>query len=189
MELVKDIVSRFHHLARDLFVYFFPGFFLLLYLMWVDWNYGNGIIFHHLFFISNWNFMLVIIAYVIGHLIAPVSFLLESFERMMNLTESRESKKDIRKEMEILIDNAHLYETYINRYSDLMYFRYHLKGAIFIVFLFSFYHFFVSVSKVNFLLLIIALVFFIGISLLESRTEKDFYERLDIARGLTEKSQ
>jgi hypothetical protein len=184
LDLVREILNRFHHLTRDVFVYFLPGFFLLMYLIWVDWEYGNGVLFHHLYIISSLKYYLLIVAYIIGHLITAVSYLIECFVKLLKNSQNEESNDDVKKEMEIYIANDKLYENYVNRYSDLMYFRYNMKGVMFIIFIFSSYHFLVSIQKIEFLLLITSLILFIGISLLESITEEDLKTRKKSANEL-----
>lgn len=188
LELMKEILNRFHHLTRDIFVYFIPGFFLLNYLIWFDWKYFNGIAIHHLFLIDGLKFSLLIVAYIIGHLIAGISYLIESFENLIKPKENDKEESDVKVEMEIYLANLALYNNYISRYSDLMYFRYHMKGALLIVFLFSTYSLLISTQRFDILIFGCSLILFIGISMLECKTESDLKIRRKVAKDLIIKS-
>jgi hypothetical protein len=187
MELIKQILAKFHHLTRDIFVYFLPGFFLVIYFIWFDYKYGNGIILQHMFINDGIKFSLFIISYILGHLVAAISILIEKFEKQFDSKKVKVAEKEsLKKEMKVYISKFELYERYINRYNDLLYFRYNMKGVLFIILIFSLFNLFISSNKFDIFVFILSLIVFIALIILENVTEDDLEKRIEVAYELSE---
>ncbi|MFA5556999.1 MAG: hypothetical protein WCY06_00035 [Flavobacteriaceae bacterium] len=179
---MSNLVKVFKHLARDLLVYFLAGFVVILYLIYLDYNFNELSFFKYTQTISYWVVGFIVIAYIIGNIIFSFMYLfiectgIEKYLKQTFFDKNFEVK--CKNEIPVFKEENELHEQFVERHTQLYLMRWNLAGAFVLV---GIIHFFISVINIYTLeLLVSAILILSGIFLyiLSLRTEKDCTERI-----------
>ena len=186
---MTEVTKIFRHLARDLFIYFLPGFIVILNLGYVDFCLNETHVLNYLKTLPQWVFCVLIVSFIVGHFVFTLMYLFfdySGFDNRLkkNLFPLSNSmmvfKVDEQKEIEIYKKALDLHEQFIERHTQLYLMRWNLSGGLLLSGIINLifgicFHFTLPYTLITIIFILAAPLFYI----LSLKTEKDCADRID----------
>ena len=159
---VSKVLDFFKHIVRDLLIYVLSGLVIIGNLSIIDNMCNESLIFNKLLEIAYTPLVIIITAYVLGHIISSVMFSLRIIFKYLHFP--IKPRVEIKEELKIFIENIEIYEYFIERQNQLYYIRRNLAGAFFISAIINLYSYY-FVCKNNTVIIFGTTLFLFSISM------------------------
>lgn len=178
---IEQIFKTFNHIARELQIYFIPGFIVLLNLSLINYYYnGNSYI---QFWQQNYIFIVIIASYVSGHIVMAFYYALfeiTKIEGVLNNWLGLNYTVVSKLLPEIYKADKEAYFHFIERYSMLTLMRTGMFASFFIIYLINVICLYIKPFVIQVWgVASISLVFSVIMFVLTSKTEKDYANRIN----------
>lgn len=178
-----DLTKVFKHLSRDVFIYFFPGFVIILNVFMVDYIFNSFKLFNYLSEFSISILVSFVFSFLVGHLVFGLLYFLferSGFEFFLRCKFNFTSFNMLN-DLIIYSKYPNLHEQYVERHSQLYLMRWNLSGSIMLCSFFNLLHFvFFEFSILFFLISIATLIIGFFLYVLSLKTEHDCAEYINL---------
>lgn len=184
---METLAKYFKHIARDLFIYFIPGVYIMINATFLDHVFFQSRMYHHLLKIPYSYLLIIVVSYVIGQFICAFMYMtiertgIESWvKKKFFLVDGKAWKIDYKKEMESFKKYPEVHEQFIERHTQLYMLRWNLSGTSVLCFIINIiFCCLFSFSKYIVLMSIGYLISAFFLYILSIETEKDCYDRIN----------
>lgn len=179
---IEQVFKAFSHIARELQIYFIPGFLILLNAYIIDCYYYNNSI-YKLIVINYSGLALFVISYVLGHICMSFYYVLlelPGIDKIFNKWLGLSCNVDSNVLPKIYNENKESYYHFVERYIILTFMRWTISASLFIIFITDTVYLYVKPFKEHiWILAVISLVSSLFLFILSSKTEKDYAGRVE----------
>lgn len=173
---ISKLLDFFKHIARDLLTYILSGLvvianfaYILLHLNKTEFN----ILFDNTYAV----WLIIIFAYVIGHIIMGIVYILLEKTKLDDIFTKFDIKQ--KNEIEIYKNDIKLYEFFIERQNQLYYLRWNLAGAFLLNSCMNIYILFTQRNPIFSYLTFISILSFFVLLILHYKTAEDYYSTIE----------
>lgn len=189
---IEQLFKVFSHLAREILVYAFTGFILILDLFYLDYLYNSGTFYKDFVTSKYFSVVIIIISYILGQIVMAIYCMFLEFWRFDKIlyrlifkirfpdTKDPVDEKMIDDKAIILKDNEKLYFHYIERNVNLSIMRWNYSGVFVLISIINFICYYSSKNTINQVYWIALICIFIGwcLMVLHIYTQKENFEQI-----------